>query len=250
MLNFSANFAFSFTLLGSRGNRNILDDWIAAEPGSELGFNRLYWDVLRFFDVNRARRFSTFDSRDIVSLARPGSQATAFAREGRLLLFLGYLAQQTDNPVKGARPSRQDTLSVLQPEALGLDPGKRYRIVDLANGRYFSSRSWTAEELKSVPLTLVLGRTSILLLTPEQEGPQLVYFRGADGVKVLQERTDSLELQVTATEGSPVSFCFDLHGGALGSGTQGISQEKTSGDFMVFSGLQPADKRVVFARQH
>ena len=250
MLNFSANFAFSFTLRGSRGSRNLLDEWIAAEPGSELGFNRLYWEILRFFDVNRARRFSTFDSRIIVSLARPGSQATAFAREGRLLLFLGYLAQQTENPAKGARPGRPDTLSVSQPEALGLDSGTRYRIVDLVNSRYFSSRSWTAEELKSVPLTLILGRTSILLLTPEEEGPQLVYFRGADSANILQEGQDSLALQVKAVEGSPVSFYFDLHGGALSSGTAGIAPEKPSGDFTVFSGLLPADKRVVFAKEH
>ncbi|MEA1997058.1 MAG: DUF6259 domain-containing protein, partial [Gemmatimonadota bacterium] len=64
MLNFCAIFGFSLRLRKSRNNLRILEDWIEAgkSPDSELGMNRIYWELSRFFDVNRARMFSAFDS--------------------------------------------------------------------------------------------------------------------------------------------------------------------------------------------
>ena len=252
MLNFCATFGFSLRLRKSRNNPRIFEDWVSADPTdpkSELEFNRNYWEILRFFDVNRARQFSAFDSRDVISLAQPGSQVTAFARDSRLMVHLGFLLPQDPSArAWTARPRRSETLSIHKPESLGLTPGTRYRIVDLMGNRYLDRRSYSLEDLKQVPVTLTLGVARILLIEPVEEGPHLVYFRGADRVET-EAGQDKITLRITAAEGSPISLYLDTQGLEYRSLTPGISMQPTPGDFVVFSGFVPADGMVVLGRE-
>ncbi|HUU26564.1 MAG TPA: DUF6259 domain-containing protein [archaeon] len=240
MLNFCATFAFSFRLTKSWGNQRIFEDWLAADPRSELGFNRSYWEILRFFGVNKARQFSAFDSRWILGMTQPGSQVTAFARDGRLMLHLGFLISQ-DTPVQSGkeRPSRSETLKIHKPESLGLKSGVNYRIVDLINKRYLDKRTYSLDDLKELPVTLTLGAARILLVEPVEQGPPcLVYFGGADGVETQAEQ-DKLTFRIDAVEGSLISLYLDTGGQAYNSRTPGIKREPAKGDFAVFSGLVP-----------
>jgi len=251
MLNFCATFGFSLRLRKSRNNRRIFENWLSADPGdpeSELGFNRNYWECLRFFDVNRARRFSAFDSREVISLAQPGSLVTAFAREGRLMAHLGYMISRESRAAAGGgkRPERREHLSIHKPEILGLVPGAHYRIVDLMADRYLDERTYSLDDLKSVPVTLTLGVSRILLVKPVEQGPHLVYFRGADRVEA-DPGSEKLTFRITAAQGSPVSLYLEPGGNKYRSLTPGISAGAEGGDFAVFSGLLPADGVVVLA---
>ncbi|MEA2064574.1 MAG: DUF6259 domain-containing protein [Gemmatimonadota bacterium] len=254
MMNFCATFGFSLRLRKSRNNLRIYQDWLAADPNdpeSELGYNRNYWEIFRFFDVNRASKFSAFDSREVLSLSRAGSMVTAFARQGRLLLLMSFMAGSAPAGDSGARPRRSEHLGIHKPEALGLDPVARYRVVDLMANRYLDSRALLLEELKKMPVSLTLGRARILMLEPAQEQeefPRLVYFRGADGV-VSEREGEKLTFRVTAAGGSAISLHLDLRGyPEYRSLTGGITRDiKAGGDFAVFSGLLPEDRTVVLS---
>jgi hypothetical protein len=251
MLNFCAMFGFSMRLRRGWNDARVLKDWVSADPynpKSELGFNRIYWELLRFLDVNRARKFSAFDSREIISLAQPGSQVTAFAREGRLMVDLGFLLPQEPSArAWSTRPQRSEILAIHQPESLGLESGVRYRIVDLLANRYLDGHRYSPEQLKEIPVTLTLGSARILLIAPAQEKSHLVYFRGADRVGV-EAAEDNLTFRIDAVEGSPVALHLDTRGVEFKSLTPGISAEDLPGDFEVFSGFLPADRKVVLKK--
>ena len=247
MLNFCATFGFSTRLLRTRNTR-ILEDWLAATPGSELGAFRSYWEALRFFDVNRARRFSAFDSRETISMSQPGSVVTAFARDGKLMALASFLIPQDSAAASWKeRPVRRETLQVLEPEKLGLKTGTGYRIVDLLSGSYLDKRTYSLEELKKVPVELILGKARILLIQPAEENSHLVYFRGVDGVET-EAGPDRLTFKITGTAGSPLSLYIDTRGLVYNPRTSGISLEKAKGDFAVFSGLVPEDKTVMLVK--
>ncbi|MBN2289465.1 MAG: hypothetical protein JXQ83_09050, partial [Candidatus Glassbacteria bacterium] len=251
MLNFCATFGFSLRLRKSWDNSRIFDDWASADPGdprSELGFNRIYWELLRFFEVDRARRFSALDSREIISLARPGSQVTAFARDGRLMVHLGFLMTQDSSALAWSdRPVISDTLGIHLPESLGLKAGVRYRVVDLIGGRYLDGRSYSLKELQKIPVSLTLGVARILLVAPEQKKSHLAYFRGADRVEA-QSGAGKMTFLITAVEGSPITLYLDTRGEEYRSLTPGITRQQPRGDFVAFSGFVPADRKVVLAR--
>ena len=248
MQNFCATFAFSYRLRKSWNNLGILDDWLSAGPETELGFNRSYWECLRFFDVNKARLFSAFDSQEVISMSQPGSQATAFTRDGAVMVHLGFLMQQGSDPAAKSRPQRRETLLINQPESLGLKPETGYRIVDLLARRYLNDRTYSLDDLRRVPVTLTLGAARILLITPVEESPQLVFFRGADAVEADFSR-DRLTLSIKAVEGSPVSLYIDPGKARYSSQTPGVKLESSRGDLAVFSGLLPRDKTIVLARE-
>jgi len=246
MQNFCATFGFSVRLRGSnRINQGALADWTAAvDPAGELGFNRLYWDVLRFFDVNSAEMFSAFDSRDVLSCSQPGSMVTAFARDGKLLLLAGYLAGGEQAP--GARPVRREKLQFHKPEQLGLNSGTRYRVTDLASGAYLINHSLTPDELNGLDLELTLGKARMLLVSPELEPPALVFFRGADGVKTTAE-ADKLTFEVNAVPGAPVVFYLEAGGAGLRPATDGFVST-AGGGLTVISGTLPEDRKVVILK--
>ena len=248
MQNFCATFAFSYRLRKSWNNLRILEEWLTARPETDLGFNRSYWECLRFFHVNKARLFSAFDSQNVISMSQPGSQVSAFARDKAVMLHLGFLMQQGGDTAAVSRPQRRETLLIHQPESLGLVPEALYRIVDLLAGQYLDNRIYSVNDLRSVPVTLSLGVARILLITPVEEGPRLVFFRGADAVET-DFSENKLTFSIKAVEGSPVSLYIDPGKVRYSSQTPGFKLESSKGDFTVFSGLLPKNKTVVLASE-
>ncbi len=245
MVNFCARYGFSFRLLGGRRDADMVGSCAAAaSPDTPMGFNRLYWDIQRFFGVDKAEFFSAFDSREILSLSGEGSTAAAWAREGRALLSLSCLGSQAAGTAQ-TRAARRETLSIHRPEALGLDQAARYRLVDLAAGGYLDSREYPVAELAAVTLNLVPGRTHLILLEPVAEGPRLVYFRGADAART-ETAGDTLKVFFEAPEGSPVSLYLDSAGSMFHMLTPGF--EPVQGpSFAAFSGRLPAGRMVRIA---
>ncbi|MBW7995528.1 MAG: hypothetical protein FVQ81_02930 [Candidatus Glassbacteria bacterium] len=254
MLNFAATFGFSLRLRKSRNNESILADWRAAsDQESELGMNRLYWEVLRFFGANEARMFRTFDSRDVISLAKPGSHVTTFARDGSLLLMMGYQAagDRAASPGSGKRPERQETLTLHQPAELGLDSEGSYRAVDLAAGGYLWPEALKPAEIGEQKIGLTLGRARLILVTPDRgEYPRLVYFRGAD--RVGSKLTGGeLAFTISAVEGAPVELYIDAGGMNLASQSDGFDLLRRPGeDFAVLTGILGSDKTIKVAVGH
>lgn len=249
MLNFCARFGFSFRLRRTGGRVDPLSGWKSAAHNTETGFNRLYWDIQRFFDVNGAVSFSAFDSREVLSLGQPGSTVTACARDGKVLLSVGF--QETRESATGDRTGRtvrRETLSIHRPEKLGLDPSGSYRIVDLAGGRYLDGRVYGTGDLRDVPLSLTLGETRFLLIEPVVEAPRLVYFLGADGAAV-ERSASGLNVSLNAVEGSPVKLFIDTGGVSFRSVTPGFAAGKPDGGFLVFEGDLPSDGRIELIRE-
>ncbi len=242
MLNFCARYGFSFRLLGGRRHEaDMLSRWVAAAPDTPLGFNRLYWDIERFFPVAGARCFSAFDSREVLSLSGEGSTVTAYTRDGRVLLCLGCLA---GGSAAAGRSARVETLSLHQPETLGLEPSASYRLVDLAEAGYLEKgRTFSLADLAALKLTLTPGRTRFLLLEPLVEGPRLVFFRGVDGATV-ESVGDTLKVSLEAPEGAPLSLYLDPAGVTFQSLTPEV-QPAEGGSLATFSGTVPATRQVL-----
>jgi hypothetical protein len=243
MLNFASTFAFSLRLRKSWNNEDILGDWRkASDPETELGMNRLYWDAVRFFGVNKAEEFSAFDSRDVISLGKQGSQVTTFARDGSLLLLIGYQAAATSSA--GRRPVREDRLTIGQPGKLGLDSNGSYSLVDLVAGKYIGKATGLAG-IENIPVKLTLGRARLLLLTPVADTPRVVYFRGADGITGGFSGDGTAELEIDAAQGSPVELYIDAGGSKLKCLTDGFSITKApAADFIAVSGILNSDKSI------
>ena len=164
------------------------------------------------------------------------------------MAHLGFLlAQEPAARAWSTRPQRREILAIHQPESLGLEAGVSYRIVDLLNNRYLDGHDYSLEELKKIPVNLTLGAARILLIAPAEEKPHLVYFRGADRVEVAGEE-GQMTLRIEAAAGSPVAFHLDTRGFEFQSLTPGIARHPMPGDFVVFSGLLPADRKVVLKR--
>ena len=86
------NFAMSFTMPHRlRPTPPTIDQWQDGAPGQPWDGYKPYWDILRSFGVNRARKISPFESGGLVRLSTPGARANIFTRDGKVLLVLGLV---------------------------------------------------------------------------------------------------------------------------------------------------------------
>jgi len=231
MINLMTTFAIPFRLSRTMTPRDV-GEWQNSQA-PDLALTREFWGIWRFFGLNGAEKFSSFDARDVVRMTEPGSIVNGFARDGRALVVVG---------VQGGAGVRDDALRILSPARLGLRDGLRYRLVDLRNNRYVGAARSVAE-LDRIAVRLTGDDPLILLLEPEHGGPGLVWFRGADGVA----ESAAFEFQVQAVPGSPLELFMDEAGQPLRALTPGF-ERKPAGDFAAFSGLVPEDGVVKLAR--
>jgi len=209
-----------------------LKAWLNPEP-AELARAREFWNITRFFGVNGAEKFSSFETGGVLQMTQAGSIVNGFARDGRVLVVMG---------VKGGNGVREDKLRILAPGRLGLRQGVRYRLVDLRTKRYLA-RNKTADDLAEVPVQLVNDEPLMLLLEPDRTGPQLVYFSGADQVT----ENGPFEFRVKGVPGAPLEIYLDTAGQQVHALTPGF-EPKGAGDLTAFVGEVPADQVVKFAR--
>ena len=74
-----------------------LEEW-GASQAPELALAREFWGIWRFFPLNGAQKFSSFDTGEVLRMTQPGSIVNGFARDGRALVVMG---------VQGARASAE-----------------------------------------------------------------------------------------------------------------------------------------------
>jgi hypothetical protein len=235
MINLMTTFAIPFRLSRPTTPRT-LEEW--THPRSpELALTRELWDLWRFFPLNGAQKFSSFDAGDLLRLSQPGSIVNGFARDGRLLAVLG---------VQAGQGLRRERLEILAPARLGLKEGVSYRIVDLRNQRYLDRNPRSLAELAAIPVELSNDDPLVLLIAPERRGPGLVWFRGADGVQAA-ERGGGFEFRVSAVPGSPLELYLDPAGQEFRPATPGF-ERRQAGDFTVFAGPVPEDGLVRLTR--
>jgi hypothetical protein len=235
MINLMTTFAIPFRLSRAMMPRD-LDEWTRPQS-PEIALTRELWDIWRFFGLNGAGKFSSFDTGDVLRMTQPGSIVNGFARDGRVLAVMG---------VQGGVGVRQEKLEVLAPARLGLKDGVNYRIVDLRKNRYVGQGPRTAAALASIPVSLDGDNPSVLLIEPERAGPRLVWFRGADEVGVAG-RGGGFEFKVKAVPGSPLELFLDTAGQTFRAETPGFDR-KQAGDFTVFEGAAPDDGIVRITR--
>jgi hypothetical protein len=214
-----------------------LEEWRTSDR-ARLALTRETWGYWRFFDLNRARKFSSLDQPGVAAMEQPGSVLNLYAREGRLLAVAGVL---------NGKGARQDKIHLLAPEQLGLKEGLRYRVIDLRHNRYFSSPADGLSGLAQIPVSLTGSEPLILLIEPEQKGPRVAYFTGADAVSATRLGR-KLELKLLAAPGSPVELHLDTAGEAYRCETPGFARAEVAGDFAVFAGPAPAGGIVRFSR--
>ena len=236
MINLMTTFAIPFRLNRGMMPRD-LEEW--KRPQSpELALTREFWGIWRFFGLNGAQKFSSFDAGDVLRLSQPGSIVNGFARDGRLLAVMG---------VQGGKGVRQERLEILAPAKLGLKEGVNYRAVDLRNNRYIGGNPRKVAELAGIPVELTNDDPLTLLIEPERKGPSLVWYRGADEVEV-SNRNGGFEFKVKAVAGSPLELYLDPAGQAFRAATSGFEPKQT-GDFVVFEGVVPEDAVIRLTRQ-
>jgi hypothetical protein len=233
MINLLTTLMIPFSVHGPK----TLEEWrTSARPPIALA--RETWGYWRFFGLNSSRKVSSLDQPDVLAMDQPGSIASAFSRNGRLLVVVGAL---------GGNGERQDKLCILAPTQLGLKQGNHYRVVDLRHNRYLSGGPYSISDLAQIPVTLSGAEPLIFLIEPEQVGARVEYFTGADGVSATM-RDQTLELKLQAAPGSPVELHLDTAGQAFRCDTPGFVRENATGDFAVFAGPVPADGVVRFLR--
>ncbi|HVN81547.1 MAG TPA: DUF6259 domain-containing protein [Terriglobia bacterium] len=219
------------------GTRLTLEDWNNSQT-PELTTAREMWGYWRFFGLNGAHRFSSFDAGDVIAMAGPGSIVNGFSRNGRILAVMG---------VPGGCGPRSDKLQILAPGKLGLRESVRYRLVDLRKNCFLSSRSYSVSDLAQIPVTLAGTEPLILLIEPEQKGPRVVYFNGADQI-LATGSGGKLELRIKAVPGSPLEIHLDAAGGNYRSETAGFVRRTVPGVFAVFAGTVPDDGVVILSK--
>lgn len=227
MINLMTTFAIPFRLNRAMTPQS-LEGWAVPE-NPVLALTREFWGIWRFFGLNGAEKFSSFDTGDVLQMTHAGSIVNGFARDGRALIVMG---------VQGGRGTREETLRILSPARLGLKSGVRYRIADLRENRYLGGPR-SLEELGAVSVQLRDDRPLILLIEPARSGPRLVWFGGADEAAV-DMRGGTMECKLKTVPGSPVDLYFDLAGGNWRPATPGFTAA-ASGDFTVFQGPAPED---------
>jgi hypothetical protein len=228
MVNLMTTLAIPFRL-NRRMTPRDAEEWRTSQA-PELALAREFWGIWRFFGLNGAQRFSSFDTGEVLRMTQPGSIVNGFARDGRALIVMG---------VEGGRGIREEELRILDPAAVGLKDGVSYRIVDLRNNRYLSRRQLRSAQLASIPVRLADDDPSILLVEPDRGQPDLVWFRGADAVADLS-RDGGFEFKVRSVVGSPLELYMDTAGRDLHAATPGF-ERRVAGDFVVFAGFVPDD---------
>ena len=227
MINLMTSFAIPFRLSRAIMPRDV-ETW-AASQNPELALTREFWNIWRFFGLNGAEKFSSFDTGDVLQMTQPGSIVNGFARDGRALVVVG---------VQGGSGTREETLRILSPARLGLKAGVRYQVTDLrANRRLGAPRSLA--ELAAIPVQLQDDRPLVLLVEPARSSPRLVWFGGADAAAVAM-RGGSLECKLKSTPGSPLELYFDFAGSNWSAATPGFTAAP-AGDFTVLKGMMPDD---------
>jgi hypothetical protein len=219
------------------GARLTLEDWSTSQA-PELAVAREMWGYWRFFGLNGAHRFSSFEASDVIAMTEPGSMVNGFSRDGRVLAVMG---------VPGGHGMRPDKLKVLAPGRLGLREGVRYRLVDMRNNRYLSDGSYSISDLAQIPVTLAGTEPLILLIEPELKGPRIVYFKGADQILTTGSGR-KLELRIKAVPGSPLEIHVDTAGEEYHSETAGLARRLVPGVFAVFAGTVPNDAVVILSK--
>jgi hypothetical protein len=219
------------------GAARSLEEW-KTSPSPELSLAREMWGYWRFFGLNKARRFSSYDSGDALAMSEPGSVVNGFSRDGRVLVIMG---------VPGGKLARQDKLKILAPQKLGLREDAHYRLVDLRQNRYLSDGSINTDELAQVPVTLIGAEPSVLLIESEQKGARVVYFEGADEVTT-ETAGRRLKLRIKAATGSPLKLHVDMVGEQYYPLTAGFARVPAPGDFAVFAGATPSDGIVTLSK--
>jgi hypothetical protein len=227
MINLMTTFSIPFRL-NRMMNPTDVEAWRTSQA-PEVALAREFWGIWRFFGLNGAEKFSSFDTSEVLRLSQAGSIVNGFARDGRALIVMG---------VQGGKGIREEKLRILEPARLGLKPGVSYRIVDVRGNRYLGA-AYPVAGLAAIPVTLKDDDPLILLIEPERKGPRLVWFRGADDIAVSQ-RGSTLECNVQAVPGSPLELFLDTEGQELRAATPGF-ERSTAGEFVVFAGPVPED---------
>lgn len=235
MINLMTTFAIPFRLNRAMTPRTV-EEWRTSQS-PELALAREFWGIWRFFPINDAQKFSSFDARDVLQMAQPGSIVNGFARDGSALIVIG---------VQAGAGLRDDTLRILAPARLGLTQGTTYRIIDLRNNRYLAARSYTLADLAAIPVRLTNDDPLILLIQPQPQGPHLVWFRGADQITVTQP-SGALQFQVKSVPDSPLELYFDPAGQTWRSATPGFTTGP-AGDLTALTGPAPTDGLIRLTR--
>jgi hypothetical protein len=237
MINFCATFMFPFRM---RFRTDDINDWVNPATGSDIDLVRYHWETQRFFGLNRSKRYSNFDSRSVVDMDQEGSFANVFERDGRVLAVIGYLGTGGEGKVG---PVRREHLKIISPETLGLKGGVGYRIMDIAHNRYLSGKTYSMDDLKSLPVTLTFGEPTILHIEPAAKAPRVVYFRGVDDLTA-EVSGGKMTVKTDAVPGSPLILHLDTGGHDFRPLTAGFVKKAVKGQFPVFSGVVPENGTV------
>ena len=234
MMNFCTAFMFPF-------HHWIDPDSIERDTGprpqAEIDLTRFLWGTWRFFGLNRSKRFSNFDSKNVIDMTKEGSLVNAFSNDGRVLVVINFLKTKENQEIE---TYRNEFLKINAPLSLGLKPNIKYRIVDLSNNRYLDDKKHSVDELKQVAVKLTFGKSLIILIEPEKAWPRVVYFRGVDDM-VTEKTADKIICKTKTVAGSPFSIYIDEAGNNYRSLTKGIVKKSVECDFAVFSGFVPDD---------
>lgn len=97
-LNFVVSFMFSVRL---QIPPKTLAQWTDRSPGDPWDGYKLYWDIWRFFDLNRAKLIAPFRSGKLARVKHSDGRVSLCLHEGRVLVVIGLvnlvnLEEQTD----------------------------------------------------------------------------------------------------------------------------------------------------------
>ncbi|MCK4298481.1 MAG: hypothetical protein KAX80_03045, partial [Planctomycetes bacterium] len=148
------------------------------------------------------------------------------------------LAQAQAEPI--LKPRRiADTVTILDPKALGLNPRRKYVVQDLLSHRYvkMSGRS-------SIPVRLNTLWPQVLLIEPVEKGSRIAHFTGAEGCSV-RKTARGLRCTLEAAAGSPVALYIDPDGKEVSAKTKGFSARRLRGRLVEVAGLLPENRKVV-----
>jgi len=137
------------------------------------------------------------------------------------------------------RPRRiEDAVKILDPKALGLDPGRSYQVQDLLAHEYVKvSGKW------SIPVQLNTLWPQVLLIEPARKGPKVAHFTGADGCSV-RKTAGGLACTMRAVAGSPVALYVDPAGLKVSCDAPGFTVKNTRGGLVKVSGFLPESGQV------
>jgi hypothetical protein len=282
------NFALSFTMPHRlRPTPPEIAQWTDKPTGEPWDGYKLYWDALRFFGVDEARKVSPFESGGLVRVNDPAARVNVFARAGKVLLVIGYVpvrplqlhGEEIEKLREGVRRSMRranlpggviesvlehltpfmkpaalarslerpslepqlikDTVTLLDPKALGLKPGTKYQVQDL-----LSHRPVPMSRGRRLSVRLNTLWPQVLLIEPAKKAPRVAHFTGADGCSV-RKTAGGLTCTLDAAVGSPVALYVDAGGKKVSCLTPGFSVTAAKGGFTGVAGPLPGDSKVV-----